>query len=112
MGKKILEAPMSLISGPPMMTITQKMMPKSLPSVNKKRKLMKDCCNKKKMLKILSKKRPRPRKKLKKKSMTKLFHLVDKKICCTRIEKMTIGWEILVNNLNDLQYNIIVYINS
>merc|ERR1712018_786931 len=64
------------------------------------------------MLKILSKKRPRPKKKLKKRLMTKLFHLVDKKICCTLIEKMTIGWEILVNNLNELQFNIILYINS
>merc|ERR1712150_162379 len=54
-----------------------KMMLRLLHLDNRKKRLILDFCNKKKMLKILLKKRPRQRKTSRKKKMMMLFHLVN-----------------------------------
>merc|ERR1712062_801056 len=76
--KKTLVIPTFLISEPPTV-MTLKMMLRLLHLANRKKRLILDFCNKKKMLKILLKKRLRKRKTSRKKYMMMLFHLVNSK---------------------------------
>merc|ERR1711872_598973 len=75
--KKISEDQMCLMSEPPMNMILR-MMPRLLPLVNKRKKLILDYSSKKKMLKTLLRKSLRKMKATKKKLIMMLFPLDDR----------------------------------
>merc|ERR1712018_403293 len=75
--KKISEDQTFLMSEP-LMNMIPRMMPKLLPSVNKKKKLILDYLSKKKMLKTLLRKSLTKKKETKKKQMMMLFPLDDR----------------------------------
>merc|ERR1711902_379971 len=75
--KKILEDQMFLMSEP-LMNVILRMMPRLLPLVNKRKKLILDYSSKKKMSKTLLRKSPTKKKTTKKKWMMILFPLEDR----------------------------------